>query len=1541
MTAIRVELQLADGSFTTGMLRAGQSMAQFNQQLISTNPQLARVAANGGNVVRSMRHMDDASRGFLSTLRDLSVVTGAMTMGISAMMRVANGWVGEIVRVNAEMERLGFLMRSMSTKDDPFKDAAESVSYLREQATQMPFHLRTITNGFVKLKATGTDPTAGSLKAIADGVAAFGGGDHEFDRIVLGITQMSGKSVIQMEELRQQLGESMPAAMQLMARSMGVSVAQLTKDISTGTVEAKSSLEAFYAEIERTYGGSAQRMMNTFSGQVSQVYTNLQKLATGEGGDAFFDSIKNQLQDLNQFLRSDMASTIATDMGKGFASMVGYVRTAIGVIWEFRDQLIGVAKIAAGGLGLMALRGAITSMVAVVQGGGLAFQIFSTNMREAVSNIALGASGFKSLGTATTGIQYAAMGAAQGIGAIASGLGAVAPLLTMIGMGAYLLADRFGLLSNKIKDAYDNLVKYGAESRKQAEEVSNAQIKQLETRLARLKESASRTRSGRKSEIEEAAKELAAVRAEQAQLIGDAADREDTKAMDRFTRRMSDEVAGIRARYDQEQIALTEAQQEEIKITGEGAKARSQIDAEYEQKVLASRKSLSENLRAFYKAELDGLKQSLGSADVDQRRQAEKYAMYLRELIVQTDSELRSIDTTALGVGKLSASGDQTKQLERAQTTLDKLKQDVAGLNAEFAGTNGAVAEMNARIAQGDFGTIKEGGDEVRKLHEELLKATEQKELLDKIMDGRRKADADLERARIDLLEKQMEIQEKMAGSDLNPAEKFQLRLNAGYYAGLGPIEKIQKAIVDVVGALDAQGLSSNDVARVMQQNTFGDQTVQHIDSVTMAMQRLVNEIHNVGLGLNGTSFAGFGSDLGTAITTAINPVMQNLPAVVSDRMKQAMDYMMQKGWSKKAAAGIVGNLTVESGMDPNAIGDDGKAFGLAQWNSRGPEMKKFLADQGKAWNDFFGQLDFVDHELRNKERTSGSQVEMAKDVASAADIIMRKYERPADWAMRDSAGKRAGAAQQAYNMSTGGPTVAAAAALPASTVLPTYDATASQERVNTLLVQQKQKTDDLNTAAENLGKEWEKTESQASALERKKTLEKLKADTDAAGKSAGVAGDRYEAMISAIEQGKLGKNKDITAPEYKEILAAAKELDRVNKKIADEKKLTTETDREGKALTEKRLELERSIAEQKKRVNDPTYKADSQALNDLISQLDQFAEKMRQLHGSDSSEYQSALAKKTAMVQQQRTLEVTTTQAALAKERADIEASLMSQSQARQRAMQQDMQQIDNWVAQARKAGWSEVEITEFAEKSKAAIRAKYAAEASPLDKQMKEWGDIQNQLAQGSARWMDSLAGGLTDLIMGTGDLKSVINGIMRDMLNMGIKYMMSGLMGGGSKAGAGKGGGAGKAAASKVATGGKAGGGKLFGAAHTGGIIGSSSLIARRTSPASFINAPKFHSGGIVGSGLLPSEVPIIAKKGEGMFTQEQMANLAPAGGGGQMITIHSPITVNGSAGTPEQNDDLAKKMAKEMETSMRGVVADEVRRQARPGNFLNKR
>jgi lambda family phage tail tape measure protein len=58
----------------------------------------------------------------------------------------------------------------------------------------------------------------------------------------------------------------------------------------------------------------------------------------------------------------------------------------------------------------------------------------------------------------------------------------------------------------------------------------------------------------------------------------------------------------------------------------------------------------------------------------------------------------------------------------------------------------------------------------------------------------------------------------------------------------------------------------------------------------------------------------------------------------------------------------------------------------------------------------------------------------------------------------------------------------------------------------------------------------------------------------------------------------------------------------------------------------------------------------------------------------------------------------------------------------------------------------------------------------------------------------------------------------------------------------------------------------GGGLFGLFHEGGIAGERPPAMRYADHDIFEHAPRYHGGGFAGSGLLPDEVPIIARRGE---------------------------------------------------------------------------
>lgn len=114
--------------------------------------------------------------------------------------------------------------------------------------------------------------------------------------------------------------------------------------------------------------------------------------------------------------------------------------------------------------------------------------------------------------------------------------------------------------------------------------------------------------------------------------------------------------------------------------------------------------------------------------------------------------------------------------------------------------------------------------------------------------------------------------------------------------------------------------------------------------------------------------------------------------------IKQALDYFRSKGWSGPQAAGIVANLQSESGMRTGAVGDGGKAFGIAQWHPDRQAAFKRWAGKDIRNSSFAEQLAFVHYELtQGNERAAGTRLKGATTARAAGGVVARYYERPAD----------------------------------------------------------------------------------------------------------------------------------------------------------------------------------------------------------------------------------------------------------------------------------------------------------------------------------------------------------------------------------------------------------------------------------------------------------------------------------------------------------------------------------------------------------------
>lgn len=89
------------------------------------------------------------------------------------------------------------------------------------------------------------------------------------------VGQIFSKGTVQSEELRQQLGERLPGAFNIMAKAIGVSEVELNKMLKDGVVLAEDVMPLFGKELERQFGTGSTNKLKTLGGAWNLLKTNI------------------------------------------------------------------------------------------------------------------------------------------------------------------------------------------------------------------------------------------------------------------------------------------------------------------------------------------------------------------------------------------------------------------------------------------------------------------------------------------------------------------------------------------------------------------------------------------------------------------------------------------------------------------------------------------------------------------------------------------------------------------------------------------------------------------------------------------------------------------------------------------------------------------------------------------------------------------------------------------------------------------------------------------------------------------------------------------------------------------------------------------------------------------------------------------------------------------------------------------------------------------------------------------------------------------
>ena len=119
---------------------------------------------------------------------------------------------------------------------------------------------------------------------------------------------------------------------------------------------------------------------------------------------------------------------------------------------------------------------------------------------------------------------------------------------------------------------------------------------------------------------------------------------------------------------------------------------------------------------------------------------------------------------------------------------------------------------------------------------------------------------------------------------------------------------------------------------------------------------------------------------------------------MISDNARTAYGLLRAKGYNHQTSSALIGNMIQESGagLNTSAVGDNGNAFGIAQWN--GPRRRAYLAyakQRGADPADLNSQIDFLDHEMKTSEAGAAKRITEAPDLQSATLAASKHFWRP------------------------------------------------------------------------------------------------------------------------------------------------------------------------------------------------------------------------------------------------------------------------------------------------------------------------------------------------------------------------------------------------------------------------------------------------------------------------------------------------------------------------------------------------------------------
>lgn len=234
-----------------------------------------------------------SSEGLASSL----LKTGAGAFGLKKIGEYALDSALALIEAQINADRLNMQLGASVGA----AQAGQELEYLRGVSNRLGLELNSTGTAYARFSvaARGTSLEGQGVRQVFDSVAksaaVMGLNAGEMEGVLRALEQMMSKGTVQAEELRGQLGDRMPGALQIASRAMGVTTGELGRMVEAGQVISTDFLPRFARQLEVELGASADKAADTMQAATNRAANSWEQFKQSVAASGFGDFLKAQL----------------------------------------------------------------------------------------------------------------------------------------------------------------------------------------------------------------------------------------------------------------------------------------------------------------------------------------------------------------------------------------------------------------------------------------------------------------------------------------------------------------------------------------------------------------------------------------------------------------------------------------------------------------------------------------------------------------------------------------------------------------------------------------------------------------------------------------------------------------------------------------------------------------------------------------------------------------------------------------------------------------------------------------------------------------------------------------------------------------------------------------------------------------------------------------------------------------------------------------------------------------------------------------------